>query len=428
MPKIKHLSLVLLMILCSGCASINSTNMTSLSSAYREVIEQYSNENILLNVVRASQNMPMSFLDIPSIIGTGNVVADARLNAKLPSQNASSIPGFFSPGPGSETSASVGLTVNSGFTFTQSSLDNSEFMKSFLKTIPVGLVGFKGTQQLLPRALSYTLLIESIELQNDKNVVRRFQNDPADPDYEKFQEFLYVLIEAGLTVETQKTSVPIGPPLTKAELANIYEKFAPSLLIGNAAGGAVIDRTSGSQPATYQLSRIEEKTKLCINKFRAQQMLGELLSEAAFCNDSPRYQRTNNFVDVINNFTKEFPQQKDMRLAITLRSTGNIFDFLGRVVRIQLDQNNPKIITLMPTNGVLDHYNKRYYKELPLFKIYKNASLQKTVSSISYKGDTYQIQDEDESYTKHVLEFMSALLSASKIPGAIPVSPSVIVR
>ncbi len=414
----------------SACTSVTSTSMTNLSSAYRSVIEQYSNENILLNVVRSSRNMPMSFLDIPSVVGTGSVVADASIGTNVVSRDPTSVGGFFAAGLGSYSSASAGMAVNNGFTFTQASLDNAEFMKSFLRRIPVGVVGFRGTQQLLPRAVSYTLLIESIELQSEGNVVSRFENDPNDPNYKQFQNLLYVLIESGLTVEATPKKFPIGPPLLHTEVSRALETFGQPLVNGLTVGGVVIDKVAGSQPTRYQFNRVEEKTVLCVNRYRARELLGDLLSTAAFCVDSPRYARANNdeFREIVSDFTKNFPEQKNMALVITLRSAANAFNFLGRVVSAQLAPDQPHTVMLRPGAGVLDPYNKRYYEPQPLFKVYKNANIADAVATVKYARDIYQIKDEDMSYSKQVLEFMSSLLTISKIPGAIPSSPAVIVR
>ena len=192
----------------------------------------------------------------------------------------------------------------------------------------------------------------------------------------------------------------------------------------------MVDKVEGSQPPRYQFNRIEEKTVLCVNRFRARELLGDLLSTAAFCVDSPRYARSNNdeFKEIVSDFTKNFPEQQNMALVITLRSAANVFNFLGRVVSAQLDTKNPKTVMIRPGAGVLDPYNKRYYEPQPLFKVYKNANLDNAVATVKYARDVYQIEDEDTSYSKQVLEFMSSLLTVSKIPGAIPSSPAVIVR
>lgn len=430
MNMMRAVSVLCLLFSLSACTSVTSTSMTNLSSAYRSVIEQYSNENILLNIVRSSRNMPMSFLDIPSVVGTGSVVTEASANVNVLSRDPGTFGGFFAPGAGSSVGATAGMAVNNGFTFTQASLDNAEFMKSFLRQIPVGVVGFRGTQQLLPRAVSYTLLIESIELQSKGNVVSRFQNDPDDPNYKSFQDLLYVLIESGLTVESIPKKIPIGPALLHTEISKTLETLGQPLLNGLTTGGVVIDKVPSANPARYQISRIEEKTVLCVNRYRAHELLGDLLSTDAYCVDSPKYARENNqgFRRIVGDFTKNFPEQKDMALVITLRSAANVFNFLGRVVRAQLDPVDPKVVMIQPGTGVLDPYNKRYYQPQPLFKVYKNAKLQHLVATVSYGRDVYQVADEDESYSKQVLEFMSSLLTVSKIPGAIPSSPAVIVR
>jgi len=109
--RIKTVSAIALIGALSGCTGINSSSFGDMSTAYRQVVENYSNENILLNVVRSSKNMPLSFLDIPSVIGTGNVMANAGMNT---TQSAGT-----QVSPPSITSGSLGLSVNNGFTFTQ---------------------------------------------------------------------------------------------------------------------------------------------------------------------------------------------------------------------------------------------------------------------------------------------------------------------
>jgi hypothetical protein len=79
MRKFYLLGMAAVVAVLSGCGATNSTTFRSMSAAYREVVESYSNDNTLINVVRASQKMPVSFLDIPSIMGTGNVSANASL-------------------------------------------------------------------------------------------------------------------------------------------------------------------------------------------------------------------------------------------------------------------------------------------------------------------------------------------------------------
>ena len=145
MMTLRQIIVVGMLGLMGGCTTINSTSFNNMSSAYRDAVEGYSNDNILLNVVRASKNMPMSFLDIPSVIGTGNVVTDVGLATAQTSVGTAAV--------SSTTGGSLGLSVNNGFTFTQASLDNAQFLQSFLKEIPLGVLGLKGTERLLPREI-----------------------------------------------------------------------------------------------------------------------------------------------------------------------------------------------------------------------------------------------------------------------------------
>ena len=416
-------------LLIQSCTGIYPTSFADLSSAHRQVIEQYSNENILLNIIRSSKNSPMSFLDIPSVIGTGSVSSEAKLSGNVNSLNPSSTAGFFSATTGSNYGGAMGLTVNNGFTFTQASLDNAEFMKSFLKEIPLDVVGFKGTERLLPRAVSYTLLIESIELQVNGNVQQRFQNDPLNPEYQRFQDLLYLLIESGLTVEVVSKKVPISPAMDPVIFKKSFNGFGTAIDAGLVNGSVVIDTIQTKEGLAYQLFRVIKEPKLCLNKFRTQEILGQLLSPNAYCNDSPKYSRKGqDFSKTLAYLSEILPQQKNMEIVISLRSPGNVFNFLGSVIKVQLDSDNAKIINIQPSGSVFDPYNSKYYSPQPLFKIFKNAKLDHPSATVVYRGDTYQIDGNDNSYTNAVMEFVSTLVTIAKIPGSIPASPSVLVR
>ena len=419
--KIKHLTVSILIASLTGCTGINSTSFSDMSTAYRQVVENYSNENILLNIVRASKNMPLSFLDIPSVIGTGNVAANTGVGTTQSVGTQVS--------PPSITSASIGLAVNSGFTFTQASLDNAQFMQSFLKEIPLSVLGVKGTRRLLPRAVSYTLLVESIELRRNNASVHRFNNDPLDPNFKDFQSLLYLLIEAGLTTENTQVKTPLGPPLEPAVLTRSLDAWGSATVDNLAKGLLSFEKINKSGRELYQLVRNEQRYRACVNQYRAQELLGNMLSAASYCQDSPRYEKSDqNYANVIKAFTAHFPDASNLELVIGVRSPGNVFDFLGSVLNAQLEGDGSREVLIQPSKSVLDGYNERYQEPHPLFKVYKNAANMDTAASVTYKGVTYTIADNDQSYTKDVMEFMASLVTIAKIPGAIPASPAVIVR
>ena len=419
--KVKSLAAVALIFMAAGCTSINSTSFSNMSSAYREVIESYSNDNILLNVVRSSKNMPLSFLDIPSVIGTGNVLANAGAST---TQSAGTL-----ATPPAVNSGNIGLAVSSGFTFTQASLDNAQFMQSFLKEIPLSVLGMKGSARLLPRAVSYTLLIESVELRFNNTIIHRFNNDPMDPNYVEFQNLLYLLIEAGLTVENSQTKVPIGPVLDKNVLTKSIDSWGASTVENLAKGVFTLDKVEARNSGQYQLMQNITTQRVCVNKDRAQELLGNLLSTSSYCKESPHYPKSDvSYAKVLKSFSSAYPNAKNMELAIGIRSPANVFDFLGSVLNAQYLGDGSKEVMIKPSKSVFDSYNERYKAPHPLFKVYKNQSIQDPAATVSYKGVTYMISDSDESYSKDVMEFMSTLVTISKIPGAIPASPAVLVR
>jgi hypothetical protein len=420
--KIRALVTIGILGLNSGCTSINSTSFSDMSSAYREVVERYSNDNILLNVVRSSKNMPLSFLDIPSVIGTGSVLSTAGVTSYQAGVPSSSL-------PPTSTTANVGLAVNNGFTFTQASLDNAQFMQSFLKEIPLSVLGLKGTERLLPRAVSYTLLIESIELRSDNSLVHRFNNDPLDPNYQEFQNLLYLLIEVGLTAENKKIKTPLGPPIDKRLLTKSLDSWGSSTVDNLAKGVISFEKVNAHNSDAYQLVRKDFRPRVCVNEALAKELLGNLLSSEAYCTDSPKFPKTDfNYPNVIKSFREHYPNAKNMELVIGIRSPGNVFDFLGAVLNAQLMNDGSKMVMIKPSLSVFDSYNERYKNAQPLFKIYKDQSVINPVATVKYKGVTYSIADDDDSYSKDVMVFMSTLVTIAKIPGAIPSSPAVIVR
>ena len=169
----KIFSFIVSSLFLSGCSSINSSNFKDMSSAYRGVIEQYANDNILLNIVRTSKNMPMSFLDIPSVVGSGNLVGSANLSSSVLSSDPTTISGFLSARAGSSNtsySPSVGMSISNGFTFTQASLDNSQFMQAFLKEVPLNTINFRGTEANLPN-LFFTAYLSTL-FKFDRQIMR----------------------------------------------------------------------------------------------------------------------------------------------------------------------------------------------------------------------------------------------------------------
>lgn len=321
------------------------------------------------------------------------------------------------------------MTVNNGFTFTQSSLDNNTFMMSFLKDIPIDVIEIKGTERLRPKLVEYMLLVESIELQNkDGSEEVRMINDPMDPTHPEFQQMLIMLIKSGLKIDKRVVKIPISAPMSESNFAAYSKSWGDSIVNHIVNGSLIVDKSTHKGQTLYQLVKINRNSQFCINKHLADKFFGPIFNETIYCQSSPK----NEFVHenpegklVLNKSNRK--DLKDLNLVLNIRSVGNIFDYLGSVMLLD-SQESGKSIMIPPTSTLLQSYYPGYQVAMPLFRVYQNAPEIKATTSVTYKGNTYSIAENDGSYSKIVMEYLSTLLSITKIPGAIPASPAVLVR
>jgi len=413
----------------SGCAMTGSTSFQSMSSAYREVLEGYANDNILINIVRASEQLPMTFLDMPSVIGTGSIGANASVNAIIQSANPSSFAGFFSATDLSNVNPYVGLAVNNSFNFTQSSLDNASFMTEFLSDLTPEDINSLTNNNAGPKSILYSLVIENIEIRDSTGkTIRQWENDPASPDYKEFQQMLYRLIDSGLRTELVNQKEILSGPMTLAEVNRNLMAIMPAFSQPNVAL-IPTDNKKGAQK--YELVRMTPVTRMCLMKTQREEKTLVQFSDAAFCN--PHYANSDIPHNMIGDLSAPgITQDGKHVLAIKLRSPRNVFSFLGTIVFLQL-KPDPVVITIKDS----DQFAKRPElitnidddsTSIPLFKVVKNDYTVDAIASINYRGNTYSIPGAKTSTSREVLVLLSEILTLSKVPGAIPPSPAVLIN
>lgn len=416
-------------VLLSGCAMTGSTSFQAMSSAYREVLESYANDNILINIVRASEQLPMTFLDMPSVIGTGSVTADASVNAIIQSANPASFAGFFSATDGSNVNPYVGLAVNNSFNFTQSSLDNASFMTQFLSDMTPEDISSLTNNNAGPKSILYSLVIENIEIRDATGkTIRHWENDPAASDYKEFQQMLYRLIDSGLRTELVTQKEILSGPMTLEEVNRNLMAIMPAFSQPNVAL-VPTDNKKGAQK--YELVRMTPVTRMCLMKTEREEKTLVQFSDSAFCN--PHYANSDIPHNMIGDLSAPgIAQDGKHVLSIKLRSPRNVFSFLGTVAFLQLrpdpvmvtikdsDQfaQRPELITNMDDDST----------SIPLFKVVKNDLGIDAIASINYRGNTYSIPAAKTSTSREVLVLLSEILTLSKVPGAIPPSPAVLIN
>lgn len=414
----------------SGCAPTGSSTFRDMSAAYREVLEGYANDNVLLNIVRSSKNMPVSFLDMPSVIGTGSVGVNAGIGGTVFSSAPASIGGFFSADPSAGLSTyapSVGLSVNSSFNFTQSSLDNSQFMSSFLSDIRPEVVASLTNNQVGPKSILYSLVIDTIELRDKNNVViSKYFNNPYLPNYEEFQKALYTLIEAGLSTEIVMEKQVVSAPMS----AEALNRNLVAAVASQAQPGTMVMPIKTGGVTQYQIVRMMPTTRMCLNKQAEQMVLGQTFAESAFCNSEAVGILPKRALEPATAASlRAAGVGKDSRLVIKLRSTRNVFDFLGTLVKLQ-NGDPARQIKIMNSDAIA--LNPSLINDtssaIPLFVVEEGRKTGKSLTTVSYQGTTYTVPADSNSYTREVLTLLSQLLTLNKVPGSIPASPAVLIK
>ena len=422
------------LVTLSGCGLTGSNSFRDMSTAYREVLEDYSNNNILLNIVRSSESMPVSFLDMPNVIGSGMLQSSAMVTGTIMGSTPSTPLGFFAPGSGSSYGPTVGLAANAGFNFTQSSLDNSAFMTAFLSRLRPEAIQSLTDNTAGPKAILYTLTVDTIEVYDlATNTVKELVvNNPLLPDYPRFQEVLYSLIKHGLSTETVIERIPVAPVMSEQTSKDNMR----ALVEASSHPGVMLlpAKLPNGQPG-YQLTRLMPTTRMCLmpqNDATERAALEQKFSSGAFCapdvpGTTPGAHQTTKTAEQVKSDSKK------LALIIKLRSTRKVFDFLGWLTLMQLGQE-PKYVTLKASSaaasGTTTHSDQPAITnyEFPLFVIHKNNTQEPALAKVNYRGNTYSIPETNSGASRQVFVLLSQILTLNKVPGSIPASPAVLIK
>lgn len=429
-------TVILVSAFLSGCGLTGSTSFQAMSSSYREVLEGYANDNILINVIRASEQLPMTFLDMPSVVGTGSIGASVGIATNIMSTNPASISGFFSStaaNAGSYYAPNAGLAVNNSFNFTQSSLDNQSFMQSFLSDLKPEDINSLTNNSAGPKSILYSLVIENIQIRDSYGtVLQHWDNDPTSSNYHEFQRALYRLIHSGLKTEVVPQREVLSGPMELDFVSQNLDKVSPFYTMPNVRLVPVSNKGS-SKTATkmYEFVRITPVTRMCLIKTKGEEQLDKQFSDSAFCN--PHYKNSDLPHNLIGDLsTPGLSHDNKHTLAIKLRSPRNIYSFLGSIVSLQL-QANPKIIKvknsdLFASNPSMVNDINDDETSMPLFEVLKNNRSIRPIAAVKYRGAIYSIPADRTSRSREVLVLLSEILTLSKVPGSIPASPAVLIN
>jgi len=396
----------------SGCA-VRGPSFSSMAAEYQNTVEQYNFNNILLNVVRASDGLPLSFLDIPSIVGTGSFSASIGSTW----QNSNLGAGLFNAAT-SSLNLTPNATIGSSFNYTQSSLDNATFQTSFNGKIPLSTVNYFASGNT-PGELMVNLLVGSISFVRPDGIVERYINSPYAESYSQFQSALKLLIKYNLTTQINHFETPIGPQLTQTLAATIMPAYLSSK---NAEKmNMKFFPAVGKQEAYYQLMLMNEVITLCFGESSYVDEVKNSFGSSYLCAKPVASSKEKTASSGITSDTP--PVAGKTSIAFGVRSNRDIYQYLGEILKIQNGRPDFQVeINLTDGSG------QKSSELVPILVVKKNQKLDNPLASVSYRGNTYEIPSKDNGFSPVVINMMAQLLNLNKVAGSIPASPAVLIK
>ncbi len=350
----KKFFVIFLTLFLMGCKTLYPPTFDQQTQAYTKSIEQYQINQLFTNVIRSSENRPIAFVEIPSVLGNAS--------------SASSLGGSFSLAETQANTTLWGITnltdanlspnqsYSQGFTFTQSSLDNAVFWKEFLSTLNLEKTKYFGLHTY-PKELIFKLLIENLRIveKNGDNVL--FLNNPLFSGYNNFNDMFNFLIDNELTLA---------------------------------------ESISGKNEPRFCIARPPQEN----SQYR--------FEKEYYCNPDQ----------------VKFPGEN--KLIIYIRSSKDIFDYLGKVVKAQ-HLPNPVYVEIRDNTQYVYNNNPKNNKILVAIK---NPSMftAKYAETYDLRGVSYIIPAEDNGFSQTVISILHQLVILTKIPGSAGQTPGILVR
>ena len=364
-----------------------------MSEAYSKALEEHERNNIFINILRASHDLPMHFTTIQTLQGTGLLKATSGLTGKL------SVNIF------NNAALSTTLESSRGFSFSLAALDNEKFIKSFVSDISIEYFNIFSTSDQIDNKLTYSLLVADIRTNPGSTGQIQYKNLPNPRDYQAFQSELKELLGAGLQTETATNQTPLGLPLTRAEAISFYSAKANAL-----DDSLKMVQVGPADDPKYQPTLTSKRSRFCLAAAMAGDYASASLGTLIDCNGRRQ--------------TAQSPKLAKDQLALNLRSSRDVFRYLGQIAVAQTRDQSPWSATLQSGAGMPD-------SGAEVMLLVKKGPVPlglKTIAAVEYFGTMYYVPLENSGNSAKVFEFLSLLLSISKVSGSIPASPGIILQ
>ena len=367
----------------SGCAYTDHFN--NRVDSFDAEAAQARDTMILKNVVRASHAEPLAFVQLGQISGTNSAQSTMGLPPIVFGPPLKAYPAMADTVFGASAAGGSGFTGNSAgggasTSFQATPSETKDFYLGLLREVePRTLALF--TQQGISRELLFYLFTDKVTEERGGQK-RELRNDPLDPHFDRFQTYVKLAMDYGLSSELVSKA---KGPARDADASGAAKKAS--------------DRTSGD----------EERWRLCFDR----------LSKAADAQWNGNQPICGGGGRSLDDRTVSFIGRDGQRVEMTVapRSAYAIFQYLGRIVaagdsgRIRLI--SPEAIDHPPLNDDI------------LFDIRVGVSNVDCFVYTEYAGQTYCVPNSGAYNTKRILSLLTQLIALNTAISDVPVTPTV---
>lgn len=376
---------VLVAIALSSCAYTDSFN--NRVDTFDVEAAQSRDTMILTNIVRASHAEPLAFVQLGQLSGTNGAQATMGLPPLVfgPKTAAGMVDTIF----GASAAAGTGFVGNSAnasvsTNFQATPSETKDFYLGLLREVePRTLALF--TQQGASRELLFYLFTEKV-IEDRGGQQRELRNDPLDPNFQTFQQYVKLAMSYGLSSELVSTGK------SKKDKNDKNGKTDKSSNNGS-------DSSSGN----------EERWRLCFDKlYKSPEVTWKGNQPICGSGGTSGDDRTVSFLG---------HEGKTVRLSIAPRSAYAIFQYLGRILaagekgRIHLV--SAEAIDQPPLNDDI------------LFDVQAGATGSGCFVSTHYDGQNYCVPTNGAFNTKRILGLLTQLIALNTAISDVPVAPTV---
>ena len=410
----KLICLLALSSLLSACGTLSSMlprNLNEEAEQHSNFLEQYEINSIFHNIFRAAYNEPLTFMTIQGLNGSFNNSLSLNPGTTIGDNVMGSITGNVNP-------LSVNLSAQSGnnANYNINVLDSALFSQYYLTKIPLQYAEFF-TDNHRPKELVHILLIDSITITNSNGTQQKYDNNPLLVNYQEFQDQLYKLIGYGLSPYKVDSYELVGPPISEASLTKAY---GPNFRVALDNEGFLVTPSISKNisvttgPNFQIIKKSMPKLSMCIPRGINDEQVRKTHGPSLFCESAS------------DPVIKRLEQNDDRKISIVFRSTSQVFDFLGEVVRAQLDEPS-YMVTLPPITPPSNFRVPR--SSYALFPVMEVSSLgSNNYAQIkTLMGKSYAIPMHDDGYARMTLKMVSQILKLSYQPGVLPQNQSPII-